>query len=629
MSIPALTLQRLLVLALLLGSVGTIIWAYWPGQYGPWLLDDRANLDILRYVEPSFASALDYIFSNASGPLGRPVSMVSFVVERLLFGTGTGVGKLVNIGLHAANGLMVAWLFTLLLSHKKVPRAAMFGCLAAAAWMLAPLHVSTVLYVVQRMAMLATFFSLAFLVTYVYWRQHLAHLGRAGALTVALVLLLLLAVYAKENSVVVVPIALLLECLWFRGMGTDGRYRFWLDRGSATIFVLAILSLPILIVWGWDWVQAGYKARSFTLEERLLTEARVMWDYVGQLIWPDLTGMGIYHDDYTVSRSLSEPTATLAAVLAWGGVIVLATLCCFFRPGKALAFCILWFLIGHAVESSVLALELYFEHRNYFPSVGLFLLMGLFLGKLAAQDKGVAAPLLLLLLCYLVVVASKTSSQAQLWSSGPLIRMNAVNHHPRSFRANQDMAIQLASVGALDEALSYSQVAHGFSDRGRQGDYQIFDIALHCLAGRGIPFSLLHSLGNADPGRPFAVVSTMNGLFRILRGPSCPGLDRVALADRLAEIFLRAPTPMQASANIFALFASFENDLQRYENAYKYTELFLASAPNNIRGLLMQLHFAVALQRRVEAQRLKKRLSDLELSGHLDTAQKNTLRLYD
>ena len=39
-------------------------------------------------------------------------------------------------------------------------------------------------------------------------------------------------------------------------------------------------------------------------------------------------------------------------------------------------FMVIWFFVGHTVESSIISLELVFEHRNYFPAIGLFIGVG-------------------------------------------------------------------------------------------------------------------------------------------------------------------------------------------------------------------------------------------------------------
>ena len=52
--------------------------------------------------------------------------------------------------------------------------------------------------------------------------------------------------------------------------------------------------------------------------QRLLTESRVLWFYVGMIVYPDVRSMSLYHDDFLVSTGLLEPGTTLLAIAAWG-----------------------------------------------------------------------------------------------------------------------------------------------------------------------------------------------------------------------------------------------------------------------------------------------------------------------
>ena len=49
-------------------------------------------------------------------------------------------------------------------------------------------------------------------------------------------------------------------------------------------------------------VVGSYVNREFTLTERLLTELRVLWEYVSVLLLPDGAKMGLVHDDFQLSR---------------------------------------------------------------------------------------------------------------------------------------------------------------------------------------------------------------------------------------------------------------------------------------------------------------------------------------
>ena len=135
-------------------------WIYWPGIKGPQLLDDRSSVLVIEDLRSKPELSLDFLFGNRSGLLGRSVAMASFVLEKLYLDEGIGGSKKVNIVLHLLNGVLVIWLFWLLFRFLQVTGYRWLAVMLGAIWLLHPLLVSTVLYTVQRMAMLSTLFML-------------------------------------------------------------------------------------------------------------------------------------------------------------------------------------------------------------------------------------------------------------------------------------------------------------------------------------------------------------------------------------------------------------------------------------------------------------------------------------
>lgn len=602
-------------------------WAYWPGHEGPALLDDRTNiLDVGELsVNPQFA--WDYVVGNQSGPLGRPVSMASFVLEKVLLGGGIATSKRVNILLHLCNGALVMWLFWLMFRYIAAPGYRWFAVVLGAAWLLSPLYVSTVLYIVQRMAMLSTSFMLISCIAYFYWRMKLLR-GQFSALLLAMVLAgILLAVFAKENGILVVPVILLLECLWFQFAG-DGRPVRTLQYLFLGLIGLGTVAVFAGVIVGFQQLSAGFVHRDFTMAERLLTQGRILWDYVGQLFFLDVLRMGIYHDDIIISKSLSDPSQTLWAAAGWLAVGLGTTILLLWEWGRYLALGVAWFLLGHSIESSILPLELYFEHRNYFPGIGLFLFLGVALSYVVGRWPQLLKPVLVYLLGFVVWLASMTSSQVQVWSSHPLLILNNVNAHPNSYRANADMAVQMANLGELGAARFYSERTFVLSSDERSGDHDIRDMALACIANRSVDPALIAGLGSVNPERPFASVVTLQTMVKLLQDDACPAFDRLAFADRMATIFLVRDQPATAAAHIFRGLAVLENALQRWENAHAYSVRLLEMEPEDTGGLLMQLHFATALGKVQDADALKARLLVLKETGKLTVSERETLALY-
>jgi tetratricopeptide (TPR) repeat protein len=145
-----------------------------------------------------------------------------------------------------------------------------------------------------------------------------------------------------------------------------------ISRREAGVFLaLVVIVLAIALSWtGVSGLLSGYQHRPFTPIERLLTQQRVLWYYLGLIAYPTDSRLMLLHD-FQESTGLLAPYTTLPALL---GLAIMAAAGFALRQRlPAVGFALLFFLVNHAVEGSFLSLEMVFEHRNYLPSTFLFL----------------------------------------------------------------------------------------------------------------------------------------------------------------------------------------------------------------------------------------------------------------
>jgi protein O-mannosyl-transferase len=604
------------------------LWIYWPGHVGPALLDDRSSILPIADLAENPELARDYIFGNKSGPLGRPVSVGSFVLEKLYMPGGIARSKQVNIILHLVNFALLAYLFSRLLQWINAPRYQWLGVMLAAAWLLSPINVSSTLYVVQRMAMLATTFMLAACIFYLRWREGLRDDQSQWLALLLVPVCFALALLSKENAVVLVPVLLLMEALWFQFEGEHGKTIPWLR--NLTLGLIgggAVLALFLLGVF-YEFLTDAYAPRSFSLTERVLTQSRILWEYLAQIIWPDTARMGVYQDDVVVSRSLFEPITTLYSLLGWGALAILSGLLLYWKWGRYLVFALSWFLVGHVTESTVWPLELYFEHRNYFPGMGIFLAVAVVLALAMRQWAEIGRPLLVYAGLAVMALALQTGSQVQIWSNYPLLILSTVNAHPESARANIDMAVLLAGVGDYTAARAYSDKASETALDQRVADHDMRNMALSCIANKPIAAEQLALLGSKDIARPLSSGITLHTMVKLLQDETCPNFDRIAFADRMRELFLVEDFASKAAPTMYISLSMLENALARYGYALAYIEQYLNLVPGNSRGLLMKLHFTTALGKVDSADAAVVQLKTLDLQGKLTVGEQQTLALY-
>ena len=518
-------------LGLLLILTGAI---YWPGLSGDLVLDDTTTLEpITRLAQ----GELDWHEALTRQDNFRPLSMATYVLNWLTTGDRVWPLKLTNLVIHLLCGVLVFGLSEKLLAWPVARLGRQRHWLAlwiAACWLLAPMLVSTVLYVTQRMAALATLFSLAALFAYVCGRARLAD-NRArglGLIAVGLAVFWPLAIVSKENGILVPVLILVIELFFSNGAGAGRSARP--VHGLVGLSIAAALLIGIVIVSASPGaIFFSYEYRPFTMWERVLTEWRILFDYIANLILlPGATPFGIYHDDYPVSRSLLAPLSTLLAGVAWLAVLIAGWMTRGSRVG--LVFFGLWFfLAGHLVESTIVPLELYFEHRNYLPSVGIFFSLGyagyLLLSR-ARLKRTIAATLILIPLCYGAV----TYHRVLVWQSWERMLFAALSHYPDSPRVHTGLANLYVNRGKLDEALDHLARAAKHPGAAELG-LAIHVVSAYCLVHRSPPPSVYERVAESPPDDGFYTINALSWLANAAQRGQCPDIDLAHLADALGR----------------------------------------------------------------------------------------------
>ena len=370
-----LRLRDLFVVALMAAVTLVTAAIYARGVNGPLIYDDYPHL--MGFVDRGIIGAGDWearILSD-SGQLKRPVAMASFALNAITSGADFSRWKQTNVMIHLIVGLCVMWLSAALFqtAGTRRDRSWLLGSLVGSVWMLHPLHVSTVLYTVQRMTELSALFTIGGLILYVKGRIRMlaGESGGRARILVAFLVFMPLSCFSKEIGILFPVYCLLVEAI-FLGVPVGQQ-----DRRFITAMYFLFLVIPFvagLIVFGphtLEQVQSAYRARTFTLDQRLLTEGRVVVSYLGMLLVPLQRSMGFFHDDIQVSTGWMSPPSTALSMLLIAGLVVFAWRIRVHRP--IMSFGILFYFVAQILESTAYPLQLMFEHRTYLPSVGIFL----------------------------------------------------------------------------------------------------------------------------------------------------------------------------------------------------------------------------------------------------------------
>lgn len=367
--------------------------AYHQGLNGGFLFDDFANLPALGETGPvtHWDTFWRYITSGTADPTGRPLALLSFLMDARNWPADPRAFKRTNLALHLANGLLLFFLLRRLGgfldegSGRNRQRTDWAAALGAGIWMAHPLLVSTTLYIVQREAMLPATFTLLGLLAWLRGRQQMSE-GKPWRglawVTAGLGACTTLAVLSKANGILLPVLALTLELALVRPCERAARRN---PPPRAYARAMAVFGwLPAAIVAAYL-VFAGYKgltngisdARPWTLGQRLLTEPRVLLTYLHMLWLPTPFTAGLFNDQVKASTSLLHPWTTLPSIALVLGLIAGAWRGR--RRWPTFAAAVLFYFVGQSMESSTIALELFFEHRNYLPSLLMFWPLALWL----------------------------------------------------------------------------------------------------------------------------------------------------------------------------------------------------------------------------------------------------------
>lgn len=434
--------------------------AYFFGVDGPFLFDDYYNLELLgaRGGVTDIPSAIQFIFGVEQFEINRPLAQLSFLIDDQHWPTQPDTFKRTNIFLHLLTGALIGlFLLGALSARLPVSQARFIAIMAACIWLVHPLHVSTTLYVVQRMTILATLFAVASLLFYVQFRHYrwgwkkLLHLILAG-------LCAILAFLSKENAAVVLLLYVLVDRLLLAKSDPPDR----VERILMGAFVVCFLSAYGYAVWS---TAGGFEHRAFSMIERMLSQGYVLYKYLVYYVLPGSAGMGLYHDDVGY---LLQDDGHLWMGLFWllHGVII--ALCIWLRRAvPIIAFGVLFYYASHVIESTLIPLELMFEHRNYLGSIGLSVAVGAGLWQLyrALLVKGVSSLVVQSLVALPVIILLVfLAHRSAIWSDYRILAPKWAAEHPYSLRAQTAFLDMLRVQGMEKVALDTIDVVHARFD---------------------------------------------------------------------------------------------------------------------------------------------------------------------
>ena len=655
---PTSTRPTLYRWVLAIAFIATIA-VYWPGLSGGYLFDDYPNIVDNHGVQPAHADLASLINAALSSPASefkRPLASLSFAANYLATGLDPYGMKLTNLIIHLLNGLLVFLLAQALLkadSRKSIatedraiigeapvrvsPDTGMVAVLIAAGWMLLPINLTGVLYVVQRMESMANLFVLLGLIGYVagrhrmlaaeylrlpassgspVWRRFSSDTRGYILCAFSVTVPTALGILAKETAVMLPLYALLIEWMLFGFKTSAGAW----NRSVIGLFALVLL-LPAVV--GMAWLLPGllnpgsWAGRDFTLGTRLLSEARIVTDYIRWTLLPTPDALSFYHDNFHISTGLLTPWTTLASVIVLATLVGLMLWLRSRRPLAALGIAL--FLSCQLLTGTILPLELIYEHRNYFASFGLLLAVVPLLA--VPRTYSFALPRYVLMIGLMFGWMVLTALTAYAWGNPLRLAEDLAARAPQSARAQYELGRTYIIYSHYDPASPFTRLAYAPLERSAAlPDSSILaEQALIFMNARmHLPLkdawwdSLVAKLKAHKPG--VQDESSLGALTQCAREHHCDLPD-----NRMITAYLAALSHPNPSARLLAMYGDYAwNVLQDHELGLRMTEQAVKTKPDEPAYQITLIRMLAAQGLKAEAEQALGKLATLNIGGRLD-----------
>ncbi|MBI5789354.1 MAG: tetratricopeptide repeat protein [Candidatus Schekmanbacteria bacterium] len=449
--VPAKTNDRKWLIAFLvlmiLGLTGIV--CYYPSFKTPFIFDDLRVIAKDRdiHIKALTLSTLQNLMKKS-----RSVAVISFALNYYYGGLDVFGFHAVNLLLHVLTALVIFLLAdatlklpSLASDHRVIaPAAAFFSALM---FLVHPVNTQAVTYIVQRMCELAALFFLLSLFFYIQGR--LAQKGARAIFYGLSALSGLLALGSKENAATLPVFIVLYEVYFFQGL--DGK-----KLKKYAPYFLALIALPLIAAaYYFNQITSLHSLEKYTLTEKLLTELRVLFYYFSLLIFPHPDRLNLDYD-YPLSHGLFNPPTTFLSLLGFCALVFLIFRSA--RKSPLLSFTLLWFIGNLIIESTIIPLEIIYEHRLYLPAVWIFVVFSCYAMKTIKKFNPHIADLNIYYIGLLLLITTTwgywTNLRNLVWQDSFSIWQDVVKKSPDSGRAHDNLALAYFRKGDYAKAIA-------------------------------------------------------------------------------------------------------------------------------------------------------------------------------
>jgi len=353
------------------------------------------------------------------------------------------------------------------LKAKYGPNSYFIALLATVLWAINPIQTQAITYIVQRMASMAGMFYIMSMYFYLKGRTSANELSRIAHYFFCFVAAIL-AFGSKENAAMLPISIFLFDLFLIQGLAKEN-----IKKNSLIFLILILIPVALaLFLKGPSIFSAnifsGYEGRGFTLSERLLTEPRIIIFYITLLLYPMPDRLSITHD-ISISHSLMNPPTTIIAIFTILAIFVVAIIKSKRYP--LISYCIFFFFLNHIIESTIFPLELIFEHRNYIPSMLVFVPITILIARgirFFSYKRSMQIVIYIFVILVLVGQGHSSFMRNFTWKTEEGLWLDAIDKYPDMSRAHHNLGRYYAdndqtekAIALYKEALKLKRASHG------------------------------------------------------------------------------------------------------------------------------------------------------------------------
>jgi protein O-mannosyl-transferase len=417
-----------------------IVAAYLPALCGGFIWDDDDHLT----ANPAMTAphGLQMIWSSLAVSRYYPLTLTSFWAQRQLWGLNPLPYHLVNILVHALNGVLIF----LVLRRLRIPAA----WLAGALWGLHPVNVESVAWITELKNTQSGFFFFFAVLCYLRFE------AQEERRWYALALLCGACAFLSKASTVVLPLVLLL-CAWWQR-----RCWRWTDFVRiAPFFVLALLMSGLTVVEQHRLVlRQGTAEWSLGIAQRMMLPGKAICFYLGKVVWP--AKLAFVYPRWELAASATSLWLPLAGIL----IVAILLWTCRRQPWAQAGFFGFGFFVAALLPVLGFFNVFYFrysfvaDHFQYLASLGVIAYAASGIVYVLGTCQLWSAPVgNAMCAALLLTLGGLTWEQARIYRDSETLWRDTVAKNAGVWMAHSNLGIALAQDDKLPEAVEQFEEA--------------------------------------------------------------------------------------------------------------------------------------------------------------------------